>query len=136
MTSQNNVDRAVGQVNLADTVNNTWFISGIQLEVGSNASKFEIIPFDKSLERCQRYFYKLVSIVGEAFQGHSSSHLRHMNIWFPVTMRDTPTINATWSTGTSPTNLSTKQYANVCINIGSNSTSANLTGFSASAELT
>ncbi|MAJ22785.1 MAG: hypothetical protein CBC24_02880 [Candidatus Pelagibacter sp. TMED64] len=129
-------DRAVGQVNLADTVNNTWFISGIQLEVGSNASKFEIIPFDKSLERCQRYFYKLVSIVGEAFQGHSSSHLRHMNIWFPVTMRDTPTIDATWSTGTSPTNLSTKQYANVCINIGSNSTSASLTGFSASAELT
>ncbi len=129
-------DRAVGQVNLADTVNNTWFISGIQLEVGSNASKFEIIPFDKSLERCQRYFYQLVSIVGEAFQGHSSSHLRHMNIWFPVTMRDTPTINATWSTGTSPTNLSTKQYANVCINIGSNSTSASLTGFSASAELT
>ena len=129
-------DRAVGQVNLADTVNNTWFISGIQLEVGSNASKFETIPYDKSLERCQRYFYKLVSIVGEGFIGTSSSHIRHMNIWYPVTMRDAPTINATWNAGSNPVNQSTKQYAHVEVDIGSNSANASLTSFSASAELT
>ena len=129
-------NRAVGQVNLADTANNTWFISGIQLEVGSNASKFETIPYDKSLERCQRYLYKLVSIVGEGFIGTSSSHIRHMNIWYPVTMRDAPTINATWNAGSNPVNQSTKQYAHVEVDIGSNSANASLTSFSASAELT
>ena len=131
-----NDDRAVGQVNLADTVNNTWFISGIQLEVGSNASKFEIIPYDKSLERCQRYFYQLDGIMGDAFMGTSNTHIRHTNVWFPVTMRDTPTISATWNAGTNPAYQTNTQYAHVEVNIGSNSASASLTSFSASAELT
>ena len=59
-----------------------------------------------------------------------------MNIWYPVTMRDAPTINATWNAGSNPVNQSTKQYAHVEVDIGSNSANANLTSFSASAELT
>jgi hypothetical protein len=51
-------------------------------------------------------------------------------------MRDAPTINVTWSTGTNPTNLSNTQYAHCEVDIGAANTLASLTSFSASAELT
>jgi len=49
-------DRAVGQVNLADSTSNEWYITGVQLEVGTSASDFEFLPYDVNLQRCQRYF--------------------------------------------------------------------------------
>tara|TARA_R100001510_G_scaffold55122_1_gene58614 strand:+ start:238 stop:1380 length:1143 start_codon:yes stop_codon:yes gene_type:complete len=50
--------RAVGQVNLADSTSNEWYITGVQLEVGEIATDFEHLPFDVQLQRCQRYFEK------------------------------------------------------------------------------
>ena len=47
------------QVNLADTVGNTWQITGIQLEVGEQATPFEHRSYGDELRRCQRYFQKL-----------------------------------------------------------------------------
>ena len=38
--TQSNADRAVGQVNLADSTSNEWYITGVQLEVGTSASDF------------------------------------------------------------------------------------------------
>jgi hypothetical protein len=50
-------NRAVGQsVNLYDTVNNYWQITGVQLEVGSVATEFEHRSFGEELALCQRYF--------------------------------------------------------------------------------
>ena len=49
-------ERAVGQVNLADSTANEWYITGVQLEAGTTASDFEFLPFDMNLQRCQRYF--------------------------------------------------------------------------------
>jgi hypothetical protein len=49
-------NRAVGQVNLADSTSNEWFITGIQLEAGTTASDFEFLPYDVNLLRCQRYY--------------------------------------------------------------------------------
>jgi phage gp37-like protein len=51
-------NRAVGQVNLADSTSNELYITGIQLEVGSKATDFEFEPFQKVLNKCQRYFMK------------------------------------------------------------------------------
>ena len=51
-----NGDSAVGQVNLADNTANEWYITGVQLEVGTSASDFEFLPYDVNLQRCQRYF--------------------------------------------------------------------------------
>jgi len=50
-------NRAVGQVNLADSTSNEWYITGVQLEAGTTASDFEFLPFDVNLQRCQRYYY-------------------------------------------------------------------------------
>jgi hypothetical protein len=57
--SEVNANRAVGQVNLADSTANDWYITGIQLEAGTTASDFEFLPVDVNLARCQRYYIKL-----------------------------------------------------------------------------
>ena len=55
--SQTSANRAVGQVNLADSTANEWYITGVQLEAGTAASDFEFLPFDVTLARCHRYCY-------------------------------------------------------------------------------
>jgi len=46
------------QVALTDTLNSTWQVTGVQLEVGSSATDFEHRPYDMELARCQRYCWK------------------------------------------------------------------------------
>ena len=45
------------QVNLAGTNGATWQITGCQLEVGSQASPFEVEPYSATLAKSQRYFF-------------------------------------------------------------------------------
>ena len=49
-------NRAVGQVNLASSTSNNFWITGIQLEAGSVATDFEVVPYDQNLQRCYRYY--------------------------------------------------------------------------------
>ena len=51
-------NRAVGQVNIADSTSNDFLITGVQLEAGTSATDFEFLPIDVSLGRCQRYYEK------------------------------------------------------------------------------
>jgi|11BtaG_2_1085332.scaffolds.fasta_scaffold28834_2 hypothetical protein len=53
-----NANMAAGQVNLADSTSNEWYVTGIQLEAGSVASDFEFLPVDVNEQRCQRYYFK------------------------------------------------------------------------------
>jgi len=57
--SQTNANRVVGQVNLADSTSNEWYITGVQLEAGQVASDFEFLPFDVNYKRCQRYYQRI-----------------------------------------------------------------------------
>ena len=50
-------NRAVGQVNLADSTSNEWYVTGVQLEAGTSASDFEFLPRDINLNRCLRYCF-------------------------------------------------------------------------------
>ena len=52
---------AVGQVNLADSTSNEWYITGVQLEAGTTASDFEFLPVDVNLKRCERYYETLTT---------------------------------------------------------------------------
>jgi len=58
-----NGDSAVGQVNLADSTSNEWYITGVQLEVGEFDSttipSFPFESFDSNFRRCVRYFLQL-----------------------------------------------------------------------------
>ena len=44
------------QVNFASTVNNSFHITGVQLEVGSVATDFEYRSFGQELQLCRRYY--------------------------------------------------------------------------------
>ena len=95
-----NVQGVSGQVKLIGTVNATWQITGIQMEVGSQATPFEHRSFGEELALCQRYFYKLVSGINQSFAmgTYYSSSLITSDIRYPVTMRATPTVS--YATGT------------------------------------
>jgi len=88
-------DSGVGQVNLADTVGNDWYITGVQLEAGDTASDFEFLPFDVNLSRCQRY-YHLVAKGQNDFIGmfaYYNSSTIVSAVFTPVTMRAKPSLD-------------------------------------------
>ena len=93
-SSNTDANRAVGQVNLADSTSNEWYVTGIQLEAGDVASDFEFLPYDVNLRRCQRYYYLHASGGGEQIGNgsfYNSSDARCV-IFFPTTMRSQPSI--------------------------------------------
>ena len=87
-------NRAVGQVNLADSTSNEWYITGVQLEAGTTASDFEFLPHDVNLQRCMRYYYRTLEdtssepLYGGVAQSGASTHFGTL----PVTMRASPSI--------------------------------------------
>ena len=53
--SDTTANRAAGVVNLADSTSNDWYITGVQLEIGDNATPFEHLSQGESLALCERY---------------------------------------------------------------------------------
>ena len=53
-------NEAVGQVNNADSTNNNWAITGVQLEVGDTTTDFEFELFSETFKKCTRYCQKIV----------------------------------------------------------------------------
>ena len=47
-----------------DSTDRTFFITGVQLEVGQNPTEFESEPFDVTLRKCNRYFQKIEVTAG------------------------------------------------------------------------
>ena len=80
------------------TVNATWFITGIQLEVGSSASDFEHRPFAEELNLCYRYFYKIIRTdpYGEFLVIRCYNTTQGTGVMIlPVPMRVQPTFTST-----------------------------------------
>jgi len=50
---------AAGTVNIMNTLNSTYFVTGVQLEVGDTATPFEHRSYGDELARCQRYYEKI-----------------------------------------------------------------------------
>ena len=74
-------NRAVGQVNAMDSTSNNFYLTGVQLEVGSVATDFEHRSFGQELALCQRYFRVFSSFSGiaasaDTFQGPLSCDMR------------------------------------------------------------
>ena len=56
--SRTNANRAVGISSFFDSTDRTFFITGVQLEVGQNPTSFEVEPIEMTMRKCQRYFQK------------------------------------------------------------------------------
>jgi len=86
--STTNANRAEGNVTFADTIGNTWQVTGVQLEVGDTATDFEHRSFGQELALCQRYF-QVVS-ASNRVRSAGSSHIYANSVNYFVTMRATP----------------------------------------------
>jgi len=84
------------------TTNATWQITGVQLEVGSEATPFEHRSFADELQRCQRYYFQTnqnpTTLYAAASAGPLTSYFARYDL--PVTMRASPTVTVGLSTGT------------------------------------
>ena len=124
--SNTQANRAAGQtVNLADSTANEWFITGIQLEAGTTASDFELLPFDVQLNRCKRYFEKSVQYSTTPANGADSPTNGGANGWiaFNTSNIRTPSISFKCEKRATPS---------IVIYRGSNSTSGNMGWFNGS----
>ena len=88
------------------TVNSTFYITGVQLELGDTATPFEHISYGDQLQKCQRYCQRHPSqdqVDGGAYtaitQGFSdSTTTASCFLFLPTTMRLEPamTVNGNW----------------------------------------
>jgi hypothetical protein len=85
---------ASGSVSVIGTLNATWFITGVQLEVGSVATPFERRPYGTELALCQRYFYMLCNGASQTIPTGSyySTNLVATTVQLPIEMRTSPSI--------------------------------------------
>jgi hypothetical protein len=104
-----NANRAGGlSTSFYDSTSRTFFLSGLQMEVGTEATPFEHRSFADELQRCERYYQKLLkhgdasdggnTVLGVAGVMYSSSYLA-APFNFKTTMRASPTLISANSTG-------------------------------------
>ena len=88
------------QNGVVTTLNATWQITGVQMEIGENATEFEHLSYAEDLALCQRYYWK-------PFPGNNSTSYdqvmiamkvadtdggRAASTFFPVVMRAAPSV--------------------------------------------
>ena len=98
-TTSSKVYRTSSCVNLIATGSATWFITGIQLEIGQNPTSFEHEPFQVTLEKCYRYFQNndcgsfVMQIVRD------SDDIKRGTVFYPVRTRsNSPSVSLNTTT--------------------------------------
>jgi hypothetical protein len=102
---------ATSATSVVGTSGATFYITGVQLEVGSSATGFEYTDYTTQLAMCQRYYQLLATSELMLMSGAN-----YMGVPAPlfVQMRTTPTTTA--ATGGSVSNVNTAQENFVAIN--------------------
>ena len=127
---------ATGATSVVGTNGATFYITGVQLEVGTSATGFEYRQYQQELALCQRYYQTAnLSLNGYTGAGTTCSY----NPLLPVTMRTTPTVavvNTAQTNTSAPTGSAAVagsiQYATIGVAAGGYLSGAN---FTISAEL-
>jgi len=81
-----------GETQVVATNGATWYITGVQLEVGSTATSFDYRPYTTELQLAQRYYFQISSDTYTYFAGKQQGTTEcYFGIKAPVSMRATPT---------------------------------------------
>jgi hypothetical protein len=91
-TSASRVLSATGSTSVVGTSGATFYITGVQLEVGTNATSFDYRPYGTELALCQRYYQTSTNAQGVA---NSSTTLAYFNVGMQTAMRAAPTVGLT-----------------------------------------
>jgi hypothetical protein len=87
-----------GATSVVGTNGATFYITGVQLEVGSSATGYEYENYTQTLQKCQRYCY--VPSTTNYYIGLANGSNQGLPwVIFPTTMRGTPTATFTGSFG-------------------------------------
>ena len=94
--SANSYISATGAVSVVGTSGATFYITGVQLEVGTQATSFDFRDYGRELMLCQRYYQKVTNGVtdrglGVGFWYNSTTMVSQ--IAFQVNMRSSPTLD-------------------------------------------
>ena len=83
---------ATGAVSVVGTNGATWYVTGVQLEIGSTATPFERRMYGQELALCQRYYQQIGpnSTAGFGMGGMTNSTRADLVVTFKVTMRTAP----------------------------------------------
>jgi hypothetical protein len=95
-----NYTSATGATSVVGTNGATFYITGVQLEVGSSATGFEYVNYQTSLNNCQRYYQKNICNTGGSnstpISGTGLSYSTtqaYIPVIFLQAMRATPTLD-------------------------------------------
>lgn len=103
--AQSNADRAVGIGSFFSSTDNELFITGVQMELGEQATPFEHVPFGDELLQCQRYYAIKENNTGSSqyfgyvLQAYNSNGYYGILSDFPITMRAVPTVSQSGTFG-------------------------------------
>ena len=89
--SGNAYDSTTGAVQIVATNGATFYITGVQLEVGSSATGYEYRQYGQELALCQRYF--VTTTEATAMSNASAGYVTITTRLNPVPMRATPSLS-------------------------------------------
>ena len=118
-TNANRVSSSI--VNMSSSTDNEFLLTGVQLEVGQNPTEFEHEPIERTMLKCQRYFYAFQTpgtandVLESAFLATAySDNSVYGPVFFPTEMRAQASLSADgdWATRQGNNNAITNASSN------------------------
>ena len=127
--------RTSGSSNWISTNGATFYLTGVQLEVGSVATPFERRPYGLELALCQRYYIRESGNIAYALMTTSGATYRQFPYFFKTEMRTSPTVTFSASVGTGGAQFSGTKSVELFSLINDTTTNTVFSNLTATAEL-
>ena len=125
---------STGATSVVGTNGATFYITGVQLERGSNATSFEFRDYGREFAMCQRYYEVSSGRSIYGYQASASDTFRNITLCFAVEKRASPTITVSGGSF-SPTLGANTRMATGSQNVGNTNTSYFIDDWIAAIEL-
>ena len=126
---------AGGHQTQIDTDGDVWQLTGVQLEVGRNATDFEHRSYGEELALCQRYYWQTDGVVYMCGYGNQPATYQLADMTCPTTMRATPSVTISATSNGSSFSAGSNSPQTVHISANTTGTAAPRGRIQATAEL-